>query len=431
MIEHFYKDHRIIQRMRQCLLGEHLDAFSLYLYNQGYARETTRAYLRTTAHWSRYAVWAGVTDISQMDHKSGRDFFENHLPNCSCERMNCGKYADAEAAIQHILKFLVSEKIIQMPEKPEPPADMISSVLRSYDQYLQDLFGLTEKTRGIHQRQALIFLQWLKLKQCELNLSELTHQDVMEYQTECDTGGYSADWKRTLTSCLRSFLRFLRWNRIITTDLTSSVYTVRQWTLAALPKYMPFEDVQKILSVPDRKTISGKRDYAMLLLLSCLGLRSNEVVSLKKSDLNLKSGALTIRKTKTHRERVLPLTMELAEALVDYLKHRRESTPFDEVFLRTIAPYTPITSSSAVGSAVASCIHQSGIKSPTLGTHQFRHSLATHLVNNGSTIKEVADILGHVSIQSTAIYAKIQLTRLKDLGLPFPDSLMKGGVYHA
>lgn len=112
--------------------------------------------------------------------------------------------------------------------------------------------------------------------------------------------------------------------------------------------------------------------------------------------------------------------MEIAEILLDYIKHGRKNSQETELFIKTVAPYTPVIASSSLGTMIKKYIMQIGIKTPTLGTHQLRHSLATHLINNGVTIKEIADILGHSSIQTTGIYAKVQVERLKDIALPFP-----------
>lgn len=426
MLEFYYTDSRIINRMRRCLLGQHMDELAQKLHEQGYSKQTARTYLRTAAHWSRYAEWSGISQISQMNSAAAVDFLENHLPNCACERMNCGKYAGASAGVQYILEFLQGKGLIEPEAPPAEKQDMLSETLRLYDEYLDRVFGLCEKTRNVHRRNAMLFMQWITKRRGCLELSELRHEDIAAYQVSCEKNGYSFDWKRTLTSCLRGFVRFLIWKRILKEDLTSSVNTVRQWSLATIPKYMPFENIRLLLQAPDRNTVTGKRDLAMMMLLAYLGLRANEVVNLCVEDIDFRNGQITIRKTKTHNERVQVLTVEIAEVLIDYLKNRGGNFCEQQVFLKTMAPHTPLIAASAVGSMVRKYIVQSGIKTPTHGTHQFRHSLATHLINNGVSMKEIADLLGHTAIQSTAIYAKVQLERLKDVALPFPCVLPEG-----
>lgn len=420
MLENFFDSSRTIKRFRQGILGPYLDNFADELSKKGYARHVIREYVRMAAHWSRYAVWCGLMDISCMTHTAAQDFIDNHLPNCTCERMNNGKYANAQAAIARMLEFLVDENLIATPPHKLVAEDSCSIILAKYDRYLDSLFGLCQKTRNIHMRMGRQFNQWLIEKHGILKLDALTGADILEYQEECYKRGFSHDWRKTLTSCLRAFLRFLLWERILALDLTDAVYTIREWKYASLPRYMPFESVMRILAAPDRSTPEGKRDMTMLMLLAYLGLRACEVINLCISDVDFQNNAILIRKTKTQKERILPLPGEIAEVMSDYICNGRKPSPAPKLFLKNVAPYTPLSASSAAGAVVKKYIQQTGIQTPTFGTHQFRHSLATHLLNNGSTLKDIADLLGHNSLESTCVYAKVQYERLKEVPLAFP-----------
>ena len=306
--------------------------------------------------------------------------------------------------------------------------NLLSDTLSMYDAYLDDLLGLCKKTRDIHRRRATIFMEWLKDRHGKLKLSNINNADILDFQLAIEDNRYSFSFKQTITSCLRAFLRFLRWDRIVEMDFTPAVFELIEWNLANVPKYMPFDDVKMLLQAPDRNTAVGKRDLAMLILMAHLGLRAGEVVNLCISDIDFLNGTLLIRQTKTSRERILPLTIEIAEILIDYIKNGRQNQKYDGLFLRTYAPYTPIESSSSAGTMIRKYLKQIGIKSPTMGTHQLRHSLATHLINNGATLKDIADLLGHTKIESTSIYAKVQVDRLKDVALPFPAAAKEGGL---
>ncbi|GEM_PF-321576 len=426
MINQFFESPRTIKRLQQGPLGEYLEPFAQWLHEQGYSRSVARTYIRDVAHWSRYAMWSGITQVQYMNELMAKEFIENHLSNCSCERINSGNYANATAAVNHMLNFLVNNRIIEKPPQVQESYSETADIINRYDLYLDELLGLCQKTRNIHRRMALQFLNWLKEITGALDLSKLTTSDIVKYQEECQNNGYSFDWKKTLTSCLRALLRFLRWERIIDKDLTNAVFTVNSWSLVTLPKYMPFDEVKLLLSMPDRSTSSGKRDLAMLVLMAHLGLRANEVVNIHIPDIDFSKGTLLIRKTKTHRERILPLTNVIANVLIDYIQNGRKSRSGQKLFQKTIAPYTEIIAPSSLGTMIRKYIKEAGIKTPTLGTHQLRHSLATHLINNGVTIKEIADLLGHTSIESTGIYAKVQVERLKEVSLPFPISKFGG-----
>jgi len=398
-----------------------MDAFAETFSEKGYTRGVVREYLRDAHHFADYAAWLGKTDVSQLDHALAEDFLNNHLPDCSCERMNSGKYANATAAMEHLMNFLTTNGFIAEPEPKAPDIPkLISDVLTKYDEYLLRRKGLCAKTRSIHRVKASAFIEWLKDRHGRVDFSALDNDDILDYQKHVDGYGFTLDYKKTVTNCLRGFLRFLRWERILSKDFTPAVYPVIDWSLSTLPRYMPFEDVKTLLQAPDRRTSAGKRDMAMLILMAYLGLRACEIVNLHISDIDFVSGEILIRKTKTYQERKAPLTVEIAEIIIDYIKNGRGNAKYDELFISTYAPHAPMTAPSSLGTMIRKYFKETGLKVPKQGTHVLRHSLATHLINNGSTLKDIADLLGHKNIQTTTIYAKVQVERLKDVALPFP-----------
>lgn len=421
MVSNYFSDPRRLRRFQNGILAPHMDAFAESFSEKGYTQWVIREYLRDAHHFADYAAWLGKTKVGQLDHALAEDFLNNHLPNCSCERMNSGKFANATAAMDHLMKFLVANQFIDeaKPKAPDMPKP-ISDILVKYDEYLLRRKGLSVKTRGIHRVKASAFIDWLKDRHGCVDLSALDNDDILDYQKHVDSYGFSLDYKKTVTNCLRGFLRFLRWERVLDKDLTPAVFRVIEWSLSSLPRYMPFEDVKILLQAPDRDTPEGKRDIAMLILMAYLGLRANEVINLHISDIDFVSGEILIRKTKTFRARKVPLTIEIAEILIDYINNGRGNVNFDKLFIRTIAPHTPLIAPAAPGIMVRKYLKEAGLQVPKKGTHLLRHSLATHLINNGSTLKEIADLLGHKNIQSTTIYAKVQVERLKDVALPFP-----------
>lgn len=257
--------------------------------------------------------------------------------------------------------------------------------------------------------------------------SGLNAQDILAYQRSADHDHHSVDWKKTVAWYLRAFLRFLRWERILTVDLTPVVYSPIQWKLPSVPRYISFDDIKRLLAMPDADSSTGKRDLTMLTLFCLLGLRAGEVVGLKIDDIDWQQGQLCITGIKTRRDRVVPLILEVARVLADYIQHGRPSYPSQVVFLRTIAPIGPFADGGNLWRTVNKYLTMAGIVSSLRGPHMLRHSLATHLINHGVTVKEIADILGHISIETTGIYAKVQISRLHRVALPFPGR-EPGGV---
>ena len=187
-----------------------------------------------------------------------------------------------------------------------------------------------------------------------------------------------------------------------------------------MPRHLPWDQVRTLIDSVDTTHPSGMRDKAILLLLATLGLRNAEVRRLELSHVAWRAGEIRLPQTKSCRERVLPMPQELGAALADYVLHGRPVIDAPQVFLRHKAPLGPLTSSSAVVAIVALHLRRAGLTPATRGAHLLRHSLATRMVNVGVPIKTIADVLGHGSIDTTAIYTKVGTTQLATVALPFP-----------
>jgi site-specific recombinase XerD len=177
--------------------------------------------------------------------------------------------------------------------------------------------------------------------------------------------------------------------------------------------------VERVLAVYQDDTISSLRNYAMLLLLARLGLRSQDVISLCLDDIDWANGRLDFRPGKSRRERSLPLPQDVGQAIVAYVQTGRPQSESREVFLRCRPPFRPLTK-SAVWCMVRQAFAQAGIVVPPgIASHIFRHTAASHMVNRGASFKDVADGLGHRSLETTGIYAKLELDALAAVALPW------------
>ena len=166
----------------------------------------------------------------------------------------------------------------------------------------------------------------------------------------------------------------------------------------------------------------GRRDYAILLLLARLGLRSGEVAFLELDDIDWNAGQVSVR-GKGGQRTALPLPADVGEAIAAYLRHGRPRSTSRRVFLRAKRPIRGFLGPSAVGSIVRHALQRAGIEAPTTGAHQFRHGLATQMLRQGASLTEIGEVLGHRNPQTTTIYTKVDLEALRTLALPWP-----GGV---
>jgi site-specific recombinase XerD len=224
---------------------------------------------------------------------------------------------------------------------------------------------------------------------------------------------------KLMVTALRSFFRYLRHRGAISTDLAGCVPTVPNWSLSTLPRYLPAGDVERILECCDRKTSVGRRNHAILLLLARLGVRAGEVVGLSLDDIDWSTGQITIR-GKGGRSAQLPLPADVGAALAAYLRHDRPRSTTRRVFLRHRAPLVGFANSSTISSLVRRALKHAGVESAHTGAHVLRHSLATSLLRQGGSLDEIGELLRHQSPNTTAIYAKVDVTALHTLALPWP-----------
>jgi integrase len=229
----------------------------------------------------------------------------------------------------------------------------------------------------------------------------------------------SAGRAQSLVSALRSFLRYLRYQGRITTDLAACVPTVARWSFATLPKFLPLGAVQNVLRRSERRTPVGRRNYAILLLLARLGVRACEIVTLNLEDIDWEDARITIR-SKGGRRTQLPLPADVGKTLAAYLRYGRPRCSCRRVFIRDRAPRIGFANSIAVSTLVMRALKKAGVESACKGAHLFRHSLATRMIRQGASLDEIGELLGHKSPNTTAIYAKVDLPALRSLALPWP-----------
>ena len=223
-----------------------------------------------------------------------------------------------------------------------------------------------------------------------------------------------------MCSSLRAFLRYLHHNGLSPLPLAGCVPSIRQWKFANLPTYLSAEQVQKVLDSCDRSSATGRRDYAILMMLAKLGLRANEVATLTLDDIDWRSGEMRVR-AKGRQRVVMPIPPDVGAAIVDYLHDAHPRSPCRRLFLRTLAPRVGFASSYAITAIAKTALRRAGIRGfEHQGAHLFRHSLATELLRSDATLSEIGQLLRHNSHDTTRIYAKVDIDTLRTLSQPWP-----------
>jgi integrase len=203
--------------------------------------------------------------------------------------------------------------------------------------------------------------------------------------------------------------------------LVAAVPRLPKWRLAQVPRVMSEEQLDAFLAAFDRSTAIGRRDYAMALCQAELGLRAGEVAALRLEDLDWRSAVLRVPACKVGRERELPLAARVGRAIADYLRRGRPATRDRHVFVRhRVLGGTPVNTA-----VIQTAMRRAYARVPGCelwaGTHALRHTAATRLYCRGARLKEVADLLGHRSLDTTAVYTKVDLPRLAAVALPWPE----------
>jgi integrase/recombinase XerD len=226
---------------------------------------------------------------------------------------------------------------------------------------------------------------------------------------------------RNCATALRAFLQFLSAEGRCSRDLVAAIPTIAHWRLAALPRYLQPEDVERVITACNVPSPAGRRNRSILLLLSRLGLRAGDVAQLRLADINWQDAWIQVC-GKSRRQLRLPLSQELGDALAAYIRFDRPDTAVAEVFVRADAPFRAL-SHNTISVIVDRIFRRAGIIRPSRGAaHLLRHSFATSLLRQGVALQDIADVLRHRSVTTTEIYAKVDVTALQQIAQPWPEA---------
>ena len=417
MIEHYFVQPKVLRRLRAGLISPHLNTLAAELQTQHYSRKSIRRQLRNADAFGRWLAeqkipWSEVTDAVVAR-------YVEPMHRCPGPSRARGYRPHNARGLPHLMELLRRQAVVPTePVAEAAPPSAGELWLQAFDQHLERVVGNAASTRLKYLRIARAFLQ-ATCGEGEPNWAQLRAEHVAAFvQKRAETRALTC--RKDPGQSLRIFLRFLSGASLIPAGLQYAVPPVRQYKHAALPRFLTTEDLARVLALPPDPTSRGLRDRAMLLLLARLGLRPGEIVRLELEDIHWRAGDLLVRAGKTRRERVLPLPQDVGEALLSYLKEGRPASSHRRVFLNLCPPHGPLASSVVLTKVARLVLARAGVLAPPPGAYVFRHTVATQMVCRGVTFKEVADVLGHQSLNSTGIYAKLNLPSLAQVALPWP-----------
>jgi integrase/recombinase XerC len=397
-------------------IGPYVDAFKQHLAERGYAAHTFASYVVDITHFARWARSKRLR-LNRVDEASIAEFLDVHLPNCQCAAPVRHDRGDHSAALGHLLVVLRSLRAI-------PPATLsataVDEELRGYDEYMEHARGLAPRTRSM----ALLIIRRLltaRFGSDAIDIAAIEPEQVRRFFAR-EAVRYSKPASlASVVAALRGYFRYhVSLGDRVHGGLIGAIAYPANWQQSSLPKTLTTEEVERLVGALGQPGRSMRRADAIVRCALDLGLRSGEVARLRLDDIDWRAGTVTLRHTKGSREDVLPLPATTGKAIAAYLKQERPRTTNRAVFVRHIAPRDEPVGPDLVRKTIRQAYARAEL--PYTRAHLLRHTMANRLLAGGSSLKEVADVLRHRSLDTTMIYAKLDSRNLAAVALPWPGS---------
>ncbi len=399
-----------------------IDQLRTVLTHQRYNSVVIDNYCRSAEHFLEYlarrdiGIDAATPDhVSRYLHYATRKFRQRH------GHPSAPRWQSIPRAGIHALLHLVQKR--WPPERPAagPAEALCRSVCNEYREWLQVQRGLAPASIRALIWEGRYFLSWYTAHNSVDDFTELNIKKIDTYFAMRAAAGLRRRSLKDVAERLRSLMRFLHRTGRVGVDLAPRIIGPVLYAYESIPSALTAEQISAVLKYTrnDRSPM-GYRDYAILLLLSTYGLRDGEIKRLRLEDIDWRAETLHIRHSKTGANSQLPLLGEVGEALLDYLRHGRPKTEAREIFIRTRAPYRPL---SAIYSEIRRRLADAGVKPPgKCGPHTFRHARAVSLLRASVSRKVIGDLLGHRSEEATIPYLKLATEDLRAIALELPEA---------
>ncbi len=400
------------RRMAANGLGIILFRYADWLHEKGYRRSTIHLYTQAVEH---FGFWRAKRHPRSQSVRTSEvaEFLNSHLPRCGCPPPAATSLQTCLSALNRLMTMLGCRNPSSQSCQGE---GLIKTLVADFDQHLTKVCGLSAATRFYRRRYARELLEWrFEGKRCDL--TKLCFADFVDY-VKFRAPRLKPASVGVMMSSLRTLVRFLEFEGRCRSGLSQAWPTVPNWKQSPPSDVLTTKECRDLLQSVDRHCPSGQRDFAILRLMTDLGLRGAEIVELCLEDIDWRAGSLAVRKNKQRRERLLPLPPLVAKAILSYLRTGRPCSSSRRLFLCHRLPVGQPMTPERLRGAVRRIMRRSGLTDG--GPHRLRHSFATRLHARGASIKEVADVLGHQHFDTAAIYARVNLSQLRKVALPWP-----------
>ena len=404
MLESLFKCPAALGRLRSGSLGPWVDSFVARLAELGYTPWSHRSQVVLIVDLGRWMAQRQIA-VEALDEALVAAYVAERRTQPDRRRCAC----------LHLLDHLRSQGVIP-PRRSQPDTSPVTLHCNRFAEHLRRERGVCPGTVEVYVCVTRDFLRWA-FDTGPIEIAALQGTDISQYLLH-RAKTCAPRTVGNLAAALRSLLRYLFAYGQTCNDLSTAALTAGAARISSVPRYLPAEDVDKLLASCDVVTPTGRRDHAILLLLARLGLRAGEVARLELSDIRWRAAEIVVRGKGSFVDR-LPLLCDVGEALALYLRDRPTTTT-RRIFLRRCPPVRALAGREAISCVVRRAVHRAGLEPPTRGAHLLRHSLGTRLIQAGASMSEIAQVLRHHAAGSTEIYAKVDLEGLRALAPPWP-----------
>ncbi len=409
---------RTLKKQRSGPLGKLLDGFCDWLLEHGFTRQTVRTHLSNVNHLNEHLDARNGAGLKTLSSQTIRGFLRQYPRGARNRRPLEQHMARVRFSINRFIEYLRVSGLF------DPSADIpIYQPLRDgYLHWMREHQHAAAGTLELRSHSITQFLRWLGPQATPQGCLELSAKKIERFfLLYAQKMGRSA--RRSMQSALRTFLRFCLSQGYLQQPLEHAVPTWRTYKLATVPRGLTDQQALKVLEAIDRNSSVGRRDYAICQLLYTYGVRGGQIRALRYEDIDWAHNQILFRASKNGKDSLLPLTVPVGESLLEYLKNARPRSSDPHVFLTSRAPYHVLVSSNALSAIVERRLRQAKIQVSSKGAHAFRHGFATRMLQQGHSLKAVADVLGHRHLGTTFIYTKVDFNCLSQVALPWPKEV--------
>jgi integrase/recombinase XerD len=413
MLEQYFLKPQTIDRIRANWLAEPIERYVTLLHDRDYAARNVFRRVPLLLRFGAYAQSRGAKVWSDLPlHVQGfvDDWMRGRIPNWRTERARKSVVNAVRGPIEQMVRLLLPDFAGSERGRLFPFTEQVPGFVS----HLRDERGLQPKTLLIYRhclRRLQDYLTEIKVS----SLEELSPTILSAFVTKCSEG-WGTSMLSSVCAVLRVFLRYLFREKLVPQELSQCIDGPRKYRLSTIPRSISWTEVERMLATVDRRTVVGKRDYVILLLLVTYGLRGREVAALTLDDIDWERDRLKVPERKAGHSTAYPLSPIVGQAIIDYLKHGRPQKSDRHIFYRVAAPWKPMTD-GGVSTRASYYLRKAGVPVPRPGSHTLRHTCVQRLIDAHFPLKTIGDYVGHASPESTAIYAKVSIENLREVAL--------------